>query len=173
MNPDEIAKDRFGDWNSPGAVLQAVQWAAARREELLATRQGIAFETVLSAPDELDFIARARRAGYFTRIFFVSTSDPRINAARVAGRIMQGGHTVPIEKIVSRYARSMANLRVAFELAHRVYVYDNSPEGEDARLSARIQDAKLRKVYRPLPAWVGDAIAELPRHHDFVDLRVA
>jgi predicted ABC-type ATPase len=70
---------------------------------------------VLSAPDKLDFIARARRAGYFTRIFFVSTSDPRINAARVAGPIMQGGHTVPIEKTVSRYARSMANLRVAFD----------------------------------------------------------
>ncbi|MET0790120.1 MAG: hypothetical protein ABW061_01240 [Polyangiaceae bacterium] len=30
--------------------------------------------------------------GYFSRVFFVGTSDPRINAARVAGRVMQGGH---------------------------------------------------------------------------------
>ena len=173
LNPDDIARDRFGDWNSPGAVLQAAQWAAARREELLVARQGIALETVLSAPDKLDFLARARQAGYFTRVFFVSTSDPRINAARVTGRVMQGGHTVPIEKIVSRYSRSMANLRVVLELAHRVYVYDNSPEGAEASLSARIQDGELRKVYGPLPGWVADAVADLPRHGDFVDLRVA
>jgi predicted ABC-type ATPase len=171
LNPDDIAKDRFGDWNSPEAVLQAAKWTTARREELLAARLGVAFETVLSAPDKLDFLSRARRAGY--RIFFVSTSDPRINAARVAGRIMQGGHTVPIDKIVSRYSRSMTNLRVLFELAHRVYVYDNSPEGEETSLKARIQDGRLRKVYGALSAWVADAIADLPRHGDFVDLRVA
>jgi predicted ABC-type ATPase len=26
LNPDEIARDRFGDWNSPTAVLQAAEW---------------------------------------------------------------------------------------------------------------------------------------------------
>lgn len=173
LNPDDIARDRFGDWNSPEAVLQAAQWTTARREELLVARQAIAFETVLSAPDKLDFLARARQVGYFSRVFFVSTCDPRINAARVAGRIMQGGHTVPIEKIVSRYSRSMANLRIAFELADRVYVYDNSPDGEEASLKARVQDGQLRKIYGPLPTWVADAISDLPRHGDFVDLRVA
>lgn len=172
LNPDDIARDRFGDWNSPEAVLQAAQWAHLRRNELLAARQGIAFETVFSAPDKLDFLSRARQAGYFSRVFFVGTSDPRINAARVAGRVMQGGHTVPIEKIVSRYSRSMANLRVAFELADRVYVYDNSPDGEHACLGARIQDRQLRKVYGRLPAWIAESISDLPRHREFVDLRM-
>jgi predicted ABC-type ATPase len=173
LNPDDIARDRFGDWNSPEAVLQAAQFASARREELLAQGQGIAFETVFSAPDKLDFLIRARRAGYFSRIFFVSTSDPRINASRVAGRVIQGGHSVPIEKIVSRYTRSMANLRAAFELADRVYVYDNSLDGKDASLTVRVQDRQLRKIYGPLPAWVAASIAGMPRHPDFVDLRAA
>ena len=171
LNPDDIARDRFGDWNSPEAVLLAARFAAARRDELLAARQGIAFETVFSAPDKLDFLARARLAGYFSRLFFVGTSDPRINAARVAGRIMQGGHAVPIEKIVSRYARSMANLRSAFYLADRVYVYDNSPDGREAQLGVRIQDGQLRKIYGPLPAWVEASIIDVPRHRDFVDRR--
>lgn len=100
-------------------------------------------------------------------------SDPRINAARVAGRVMLGGHTVPIEKILARYSRSMANLCIAFELADRVYVYDNSPDGVDAVLGARIQNAQLRKIYGPLPAWIADSVEELPRHPDFVDLRSA
>jgi predicted ABC-type ATPase len=173
LNPDDVARDRFGDWNAPDAVLQAARWTTARREELLAARQSIAFETVFSAPDKLDFLARARDAGYFTRLFFVGTSDPRINAARVAGRVMQGGHAVPIEKIVSRYGGSMANLRLAFGLCDRVYVYDNSIEAREASLAVRVQSALLRKVYGALPDWVDDAIRLLPQHPDFVDLRAA
>lgn len=173
INPDEIAQDRFGDWNSPEAILKAANWAANRREELLAAGSGIAFETVLSAPDKLDFISRAKAAGYFTRMFFVGTSDPRINAARVAGRFMSGGHTVPIEKIVSRYSRSMINLSVAVALVNRCYLYDNSIDGVEARLCARSSDGKLRKVYGALPAWVDDAVSSLPKHDVFSDLRVA
>jgi len=173
LNPDEIARDRFGDWNSPSAVLRAAQWTEARREELLASGAGIAFETVLSAPDKIDFIGRAKSAGYFVRLFFVGTSDPRINAARVAGRVMAGGHTVPIEKIVSRYVRSMANLSAAVRLSDRVYIYDNSVEDVEARLCARTQDGRLRKVYGPLPDWVADAVDPLERDPQFVDLRAA
>src|SRR5262249_51532168 len=81
LNPDEIARDRFGDWNSPDAVLRAAQWTKDRREELLAQRAGIAFETVLSTDEKIDFLARVKDAGYFVRVFFIATSDPRINAA--------------------------------------------------------------------------------------------
>src|SRR5690606_29221270 len=35
LNADDIARDRFGDWNSPEAVLAAAQWTTARRNELL------------------------------------------------------------------------------------------------------------------------------------------
>ena len=69
LNPDEIARDRFGDWNAPNAVLQAAAWTQARREELLLARNGIAFETVFSAPDKIDFLQRAIDAGYFVRLF--------------------------------------------------------------------------------------------------------
>lgn len=173
LNPDEIARDRFGDWNSPTAVAQAAAWTEARREELLARKAGIAFETVFSTSGKVDFVRRAKGAGYFVRVFFISTTDPRINAARVAGRVMAGGHTVPIEKIVSRYVRSMANLSAAFQLADRVYVYDNSVDDSEAQLCVRTQEGALRKVYGPLPTWVADSVAALPHHADYVDARVA
>jgi predicted ABC-type ATPase len=173
LNPDEVARDRFGDWNSPAAVLEAARWTEARREELLAADAGIAFETVLSSDGKIDFISRAKARGYFVRVFFIGTSDPRINAARVAGRVIDGGHTVPIEKIVTRYVRSMANLSVAIALADRVYVYDNSIDDVEARLCARTQDGTLRKVYADLPSWVEDAVDRLDRHPEFVDLRAA
>jgi predicted ABC-type ATPase len=110
-------------------------------------------------------------AGYFVRLFYISTLDPRINAARVADRVMQGGHTVPIDKIVTRYARSMANLGAAIELADRVYIYDNSVDNRDALLVARAQDGLLRKIYGALPEWVRRAVERLPLHQEFVDDR--
>ena len=42
LNPDDIARDRFGDWNSPKASLDAARWTTERREWLLAARAGIA-----------------------------------------------------------------------------------------------------------------------------------
>ncbi len=171
LNPDDVAQERFGDWNSPQAVVAAARWVTEQREALLAAGRGIAFETVFSAPDKVDFLIRARAAGYFIRVFFVGTQDPRINAVRVVERVIQGGHTVPIEKIVSRYYRSMENLAAAVRLAERVYIYDNSVDGTEARLCARTQDGQVRKLYGPLPPWVEVSLDGLARHASFVDLR--
>lgn len=106
-------------------------------------------------------------------MFFIGTCDPRINAARVADRVIRGGHTVPIEKIVTRYERSLANLPLAIEIAHRVYLFDNSVEGAEARLCARTEEGHLRKVYGDLPTWVNAAVGPLTRHPGFIDRRAA
>ena len=80
---------------------------------------------------------------------------------------------MPIEKIVARYTRSLANLAVVLRIADRAYVYDNSIEDTEALLCARSADAQLWKIYAPLPQWVADRVLELPRHPEFVDLRAA
>lgn len=106
-----------------------------------------------------------------SRGIVVGTRDPRINAARIADRVARGGHSVPIEKIVSRYRGSLTNLAVALRIADRAYLYDNSVDGVDARLCARVTEGRLRKVYGPLPEWIAAAIAGLPVHEELVDLR--
>lgn len=83
VNPDNIAHDAFGDWNAPAAVQQAALRATEIRESCLKESRSLAFETVLSMHDKLDFIARAKAAGFFVRLFFVGTDDPSINAKRV------------------------------------------------------------------------------------------
>jgi predicted ABC-type ATPase len=80
---------------------------------------------------------------------------------------MEGGHTVPIDKIISRYARSMANVEPLASLCDRAYVYDNSVDGTEARLVARYQDGRLRKVYGALPGWVQEVVASAPKHEHF------
>ena len=154
INPDQIAKDKFGDWNSVEAILQSVKYCEALREQCLAEHKSLIFETVLSADDKLDFICRAKAAGYFIRIFFVSTSHPSINAARIARRVMEGGHDVPITKVVSRYYKSILNCRRISRLADRTYIYDNSIDGHEARILFRFVDGNLFKEYiTDIPLW--------------------
>lgn len=31
LNPDDVERDRFGDWNSPEAVMAAVRWTTRVR----------------------------------------------------------------------------------------------------------------------------------------------
>lgn len=161
INPDLIARDDFGDWNAPDAVFKAATRAAELREQCVENRQSLAFETVLSMPDKVEFIRRAREAGFFVRLFFVGTDDPSINAKRVALRVMEGGHDVPITKIIARYTRSLANCSVAARLADRAYIYDNSIEDAPARLLFRTAEGRLTRNYGNINPWAREILREI------------
>jgi predicted ABC-type ATPase len=143
-----IAQEELGDWNDPATVLQAAQIEACLRE-----KRSLAFETVFSASDKPEFVRRALAAGYFVRIFFVGTERPEINAARVARRVLQGGHEVPIRKIVDRWARSIANAASVAADVDRFYVYDNSVDHRDAQLVLRAASGRVLRTYVEPPAW--------------------
>lgn len=161
VNPDFIARDKFGDWNAPDAVFKAAVHASEIREQCLQEGRSLAFETVLSMPDKVAFIRRARDAGFFVRVFFVGTNDPSINAKRVALRVMEGGHDVPIAKIIARYTRSLANCSVAARLVDRAYVYDNSVENASARLLFRTGEGRLIKAYGNINPWAQEILREI------------
>ena len=154
INPDNVARDVFGDWNDREAVLRAANYCNDWRERCLAERKSHIFETVMSATDKVDYILRAKDAGFFVRLFFVSTESPTINAKRVANRVLNGGHDVPIPKIISRYDKSIANCIALAPYVDRLYVYDNSIEDTEARLLFRLSDGELAKRYvDELPNW--------------------
>ena len=147
VNPDNIARDKFGDWNSPEAVLNAAIYCEQLREQCIQEGKSLIFETVLSAPDKVNFIKRAIKKGYFVRLFFVSTENPQINASRIAKRVMEGGHDVPITKIISRYSKSILNCQKLASLVDRLYVYDNSKDGETAQILFRLNNGAIAKQY--------------------------
>ena len=156
VNPDEIAQDRFGDWNSPEAVLKAVRHAESIREECLAAGRSLAFETVFSTENKLSFVRRASDRGFFVRLFYVSTDDPSINAARITDRVRDGGHDVPIAKIISRFNKSLRNLRKILPEVDRGYVYDNSVEDVLPALQFRTVCGAVQKVYTEGHRWSDD-----------------
>jgi predicted ABC-type ATPase len=164
INPDNIARDVFGDWNSPEAVLKAAQYASQKREECLKNRESLLFETVLSAPDKIEFIVKARQEGYFIRLFFVGTDHPAINASRIVHRVLEGGHDVPISKIVSRYTKSIANCSQVSLLVDRLYVYDNSIDDVFPKLLFRASDGKLEKIYANINPWAEEIVYVLRKN---------
>ena len=154
INPDNVAKEIFGDWNSKEAVIKAADYSAKWREECLLENKSLIFETVMSADDKVDFILRAKKAGFFIRVFFIATTNPTINAARIANRVMKGGHDVPITKIISRYKKSIYNCIKVSNVVDRLYVYDNSVDGEEAKLQFRLVNGSVEKIYvDKLPEW--------------------
>ena len=154
INPDQIAKDTFGDWNDKEAVLKAANYSSDLREKCLAEKRSFVFETVFSAQDKIDFVIRAKQAGFFIRIFFISTSNPAINASRISKRVMVGGHDVPIIKIISRYNKSIQNCKTVSSIVDRLYVYDNSIDDADALPLFRLSDGAVAKQYaEDIPEW--------------------
>ncbi len=159
INPDYVALNNFGDWNDKEAVLKAANYCNEWRAQCLAERRSMIFETVMSAKDKVDFVIRAKRAGFFIRLFSIATQSPVINAGRIANRLMNGGHDVPTDKIISRYPKSIANCKVLSSVVDRLYVYDNFTDGQMPQLLLRLSDCELKKLYVDiLPRWASEIL---------------
>ena len=46
INPDIVAQERFGDWNSKEAVMQAVKYCEDWREQCLKEKQSLIFKSI-------------------------------------------------------------------------------------------------------------------------------
>ena len=131
------------------------------RQKLLEKRVSFSFETVMSSPDKVALLKQAQSLGYRTYLYYIATEDPAINVARVKARVNLGGHDVPEDKIVSRYARSLDLLLAAVKHTHRAYLFDNSRQGAEHLWVAEITDAKELEVKcDPMPLWFQKAVWE-------------
>lgn len=80
----------------------------------------------MSHKSHLDFVDQANGEGFESYLYYICTSDPVINQARVERRVLAGGHDVPYKKIISRYNNSLALLYEMSKRCKRVYFFDNS-----------------------------------------------
>ena len=90
-------------------LLKAAEEATRLRYECLEQGRDFVFETVFSSAEKVEFLHKAKETGFFIRLFYVCTSDPAINVSRIVQRYINGGHEVPISKIISRYYKSLVN----------------------------------------------------------------
>jgi predicted ABC-type ATPase len=105
-------------------------------------------------PDLMVLARQRQRNCFFIRLFYVCTKSPEINVARIAKRYMNGGHEVPISKVISRYFKSLEQAKQAITFVDRAYIYDNSIENHLPQLLYRTTDGNLAKQYvADIPEW--------------------
>ena len=149
INTDVVARNLGLD------AYAAAEAADALRRELVNQGESFVFETVFSDPvgDKLAFLKEAEKNGYNVILCFIGISGPRISEERVAMRVSQGGHDVPPEKLISRYPRTMANLKRAIAELPHVLIFDNGDLRTPFRRVAVFQNGRPTSLIKPLPRW--------------------
>jgi predicted ABC-type ATPase len=113
-------------------------------------RMPFAFETVFShwkaLPDgtyesKADIIRTLQQAGYLVVLLFVGLSSVELSVMRVETRKEQGGHGVPLAKLLQRFPRTQRAVGHAAPLADMTLMFDNSGLPEKAFALVRAQRA--------------------------------
>jgi predicted ABC-type ATPase len=92
-----------------------------------ASGENFAFETTLAGRGYARLIPTWSAAGYSVHLYFLKLPDVAIAIARVAARVVQGGHDVPREDILRRFEKGWSNFeRVYCPLVDRWTLYDNA-----------------------------------------------
>jgi len=124
VNADVIAAQRWPDDPAPHAY-EAGEVAAATRDRLIDAGMPLIAETVFSHPSKLDLVATALGRGYFVALHALMIPED-LAVARVAARVVAGGHDVPEDKIRARYQRLWDLVAQAAAVAHTATFWDNS-----------------------------------------------
>jgi predicted ABC-type ATPase len=133
------------------------------RQKLIEARATFTLETVMSHRSKLDLLDKARRSGYRTYLYFIATDDPAINVSRVRFRVKMGGHSVPDEKIITRYYRSLEILMDAIRLTNRAYIFDNSlesPTPQHTWLAEITEGRDVELKTRVFPGWFRSSVLD-------------
>lgn len=121
-NADEIVKTMNISNQEAAEYVDRMRYKAIERDE------DFTFETVLSSQYKIELLKKAKENGYFIKCIFVLTVNPYTNVARVKARAASGGHDVEEKTVISRYHKSLKNVRVLMELCDILHIYDNTQE---------------------------------------------
>lgn len=164
VNPDDIARQLAPtDFDNPRIVIQAGRQAVAERRAHLLARRSFAIETTLTGNSSLDLIHQAITSDYKINLVFIGLDDVALSMARVASRVLAGGHNVPAKDLLRRFSRSMANLREASSHVDRLWILDNSRERRRLVLSS--EQGQPRFLSDQIPVWVPADILDRMRRH--------
>ena len=125
VNADLIAKG-ISPFDPELGAITAGRIFLDRLDALSSAGRDFAFETTLSGKSYLKLIDHWRAAGYYIRLIFLRLEDCEMAKARVAQRILEGGHRVPPDAVERRFVRGLENLGLYKSVVDEWVVYDNS-----------------------------------------------
>lgn len=155
VNADLFEREHLQHIADPVRRSQAARdWADAQRAIKLAGDDSFVSETVFSHESKLALIDGALAQGYVVALYVVALDDPQRLLARVQGRVQEGGHFVPPDKILARYPRTLSHLSHAVSLATVAYLYEGRDlEDGGPYMVAMCEGAKVTIFADQLPRW--------------------
>lgn len=153
LNADEIARG-LSPLDAEAALPRASRIFLNMMEEKIASRESFAFETTLSGKAHLQTLKQLKATGWRIELFYLWLPNAETSALRVEHRVKQGGHGVPMETIIRRFPRSIANLFEYAEVCNAVCRLDNSHEASailgdtDTTALAILQEAVYEELSR-------------------------
>ncbi|MBF0426138.1 MAG: zeta toxin family protein [Magnetococcales bacterium] len=90
-------------------ALQAGRIMVQRMRTLHHARRPFAFETTLATRSYAPWLVKCQRGGYKVSLLFLSLSSSEVALARVAERVLKGGHNVSERIVRRRFERGLAN----------------------------------------------------------------
>jgi predicted ABC-type ATPase len=99
-------------------------------ETCIEKARDFAFETTLAGRSYLKLINRLQHAGWQVELIYLALPSIEMSKARVAERVLHGGHDIPARDIERRFARSLHNLFTEFSYAvnHCLFLMSTSNE---------------------------------------------
>jgi len=109
VNADNIAAG-ISPFNPEGVAIEAGRIMLKRVDELLKEKADFAFETTLATRSYVSLIKKAQLDGYKVTLLYFWLDTPETAYIRVAKRVSEGGHNIPLDIIERRYYRGLYTL---------------------------------------------------------------
>ena len=138
LNADQIVAASYKE-------TSVVDWCWVRSrvdaeiEALIKVGSSFVYETVFSHPNKLQLIQYLKERGYVVTLIVVAPKDPIVNIMRVRKRASEGGHDVPIDKILGRRPKTYQNIIAAENIINVLVEVDSSGNSGKPFLIERIQ----------------------------------
>jgi predicted ABC-type ATPase len=125
VNADVIAAGLSG-FAPESVAFEAGRIVLNRIHSLIDQKVSFAFETTLSSRSLANLLAGAQKQGFEVDLIYLALPDSESAIERVAARVSQGGHSIPVDVIERRFDRSLKNLfTIYIPLVNRWKVFDN------------------------------------------------
>jgi predicted ABC-type ATPase len=127
FNPDTFARWLVAEAGYEVPDANAAAWAEGLRrlDESIADGSDFAFETTLGGKT-IPARIKAAAASHDVLMWYCGLASVELHIARVAARVIAGGHDIPESKIRMRCVSSLSNLIDLMPSLAQLHVYDNS-----------------------------------------------
>ena len=142
LNADEIARG-LAPFDPDRAAIAAGRTLIEGIDAFVRSGESFAFETTCAGRGHLQRLRMCRAAGYRITLIFLWLPSSDVALARVAQRVAHGGHGIPHDVVVRRYAGGLRNMRHHYlPLVDIAIIYDNFERGR-VLIAEKRPDASL------------------------------